>query len=143
MLSIDNEEVRASQIARLEKIRSTRDEGRAQACLKAITDLASTPSQSGMNSDLSKNFLGLAVDAARARCTVGEITQAMETVWGRHVAVDQMVSGAYKNEYGEAGEIDVVVAKVDEFAANEGRRPRILVAKMGQDGHDRGVLACN
>ena len=91
-----------------------------------------------MNSDLSKNFLGLSVEAARARCTVGEITQAMESVWGRHVAVDQMVSGAYKTEYGSANEIDIVVSKVDEFAANEGRRPRILVAKMGQDGHDRG-----
>ena len=92
-----------------------------------------------MNSDLSKNFLGLSVEAARARCTVGEITQAMESVWGRHVAVDQMVSGAYKTEYGSANEIDIVVSKVDEFAANEGRRPRILVAKMGQDGHDRGA----
>ena len=69
---------------------------------------------------------------------MGEITQAMESVWGRHVAVDQMVSGAYKTEYGSANEIDIVVSKVDEFAANEGRRPRILVAKMGQDGHDRG-----
>merc|ERR1719334_1404100 len=119
VLSIDNEKVRA--------------------CLGAITDLAGTTTQPGMNSDLSKNFLGLAVEAAKARATVGEITQAMESVWGRHVASDQMVSGAYKTEYGAAGEIDVVVAKVDEFAANEGRRPRILVAKMGQDGHDRGA----
>ena len=75
MLSIDNEEVRASQIARLERIRSSRDEERVRACLRAITDLAETPSQPGMNSDLSKNFLGLAVEAAKARATVGEITQ--------------------------------------------------------------------
>jgi len=139
VLSIDNEEVRASQIARLERIRSSRDEDRVRACLGAITQLASTPAKSGSNSDLSKNFLGLAVEAAKARATVGEITQAMESVWGRHVASDQMVSGAYKTEYGAAGEIDAVVAKVDEFAGNEGRRPRILVAKMGQDGHDRGA----
>ena len=139
VLQIDNEEVRAKQIKRLEDIRATRDEARAQACLQALTDLANTPVESGMNSDLKKNFLGLAVEAARARCTVGEITQSMEKVWGRHVANDQMVSGAYRNEYGESKDIDVVVQKVDEFAENEGRRPRILVAKMGQDGHDRGA----
>ena len=124
---------------RLEEIKKTRDEKKAQKCLTALTELAKKEPTPGMNSDVKQNFLGLAVEAARARCTVGEITQAMEKVWGRHVASDQMVSGAYKSEYGESTEIDNVVQKVEEFAKAEGRRPRILVAKMGQDGHDRGA----
>ena len=82
----------------------------------------------------------LAVDAARARCTVGEISGALEQVWGRHVAQDRLVSGAYKTEYGGSTEIDAIVTRIDKFAKKEGRRPRILVAKVGQDGHDRGLL---
>merc|ERR1711874_129993 len=74
-----------------------------------------------------------------ARCTVGEITKAMEAVFGRHVATDRMVSGAYRTEYGEGEEIAVVARNIDKFLEEEGRRPRILVAKMGQDGHDRGA----
>merc|ERR1711874_659414 len=85
------------------------------------------------------NVLSLAVEAARARCTVGEITKAMEAVFGRHVATDRMVSGAYRTEYGEGEEIAVVARNIDKFLEEEGRRPRILVAKMGQDGHDRGA----
>ena len=107
--------------------------------MAAIKQLHQAEPQAGENSDINKNLLGLAVEAAKARCTVGEITQAMEEVWGRHVASDRMVSGAYKTEYGSSSEIDDVVVKVQEFAENEGRRPRILVAKMGQDGHDRGA----
>lgn len=80
----------------------------------------------------------LAIEASRARCSVGEITDAMEAVYGRHVASDRMVSGAYKTEYGTSDEIEAVVKRCEEFVANEGRRPRILVAKVGQDGHDRG-----
>merc|ERR1711874_93564 len=85
------------------------------------------------------NVLSLAVEAARARCTVGEITKAMEAVFGRHVATDRMVSGAYRTEYGEGEEIAVMGRNIDKFLEEEGRRPRILVAKMGQDGHDRGA----
>merc|ERR1712228_508997 len=81
----------------------------------------------------------LAIAAARARCTVGEITRAMEAVYGRHVASDKMVSGAYRAEYGETNEIKAVTEAIESFAEEEGRRPRILVAKMGQDGHDRGA----
>ena len=139
VLSIDNEEVRGKQITRLNEIHANRDEEAAQQKLAAIKQLAAGEPQAGENSDIHKNLLGLAVEAAKARCTVGEITQAMEEVWGRHVASDRMVSGAYKTEYGSSSEIDDVVVRVQEFAENEGRRPRILVAKMGQDGHDRGA----
>ncbi|XP_015779249.1 PREDICTED: methylmalonyl-CoA mutase, mitochondrial-like [Acropora digitifera] len=79
------------------------------------------------------------ISAARVRCTVGEITEAMERVVGRHVASDRMVSGAYKTEFGETDEISQCIKKVEAFVEVEGRRPRILVAKMGQDGHDRGA----
>merc|ERR1712193_413341 len=85
------------------------------------------------------NLLELAISAARARCTVGEITRAMEAVYGRHVASDKMVSGAYRAEYGETNEIKAVTEAIESFAEEEGRRPRLLVAKMGQDGHDRGA----
>merc|ERR1712240_705064 len=80
-----------------------------------------------------------AVEAARARCTVGVISSAMEKVFGRHVASDKMVSGAYRSEYGETEEIEAVAKAINSFQEEEGRRPRILVAKMGQDGHDRGA----
>ena len=131
VLSIDNEEVRKSQMDRLEKIRKTRDEAAAQACLDKLAAAAAGENEG--------NLLGLAIDAARARCTVGEITQAMEKTFGRHVASDRLVSGAYKSEYGDADEIQAVTDKIESFVADEGRRPRILVAKMGQDGHDRGA----
>merc|ERR1711879_1125321 len=85
------------------------------------------------------NLLELAISAARARCTVGEITRAMEAVYGRHVASDKMVSGAYRAEYGETDELSKTIEKSKDFENKEGRRPRILVAKMGQDGHDRGA----
>ncbi|TRY62736.1 hypothetical protein TCAL_08681 [Tigriopus californicus] len=131
VLSIDNEEVRASQIARLDKIRSSRDNQKAQDCLEALREVAAKEKEG--------NLLELAIHCARARCTVGEITQAMEKEYGRHVANDRLVSGAYRTEYGEAEEIQAVTNKIDEFVQDEGRRPRILVAKMGQDGHDRGA----
>jgi len=85
------------------------------------------------------NIMALAIDAARARCTVGEISTAMENVYGRHVASDRLVSGAYRTEYGESEEITAVTEAIQTFQDGEGRRPRILVAKMGQDGHDRGA----
>ena len=130
VLSIDNAEVKVKQIARLESIRASRDSQAAEACLAAIQETA----KSGQG-----NLLELAIAAARARCTVGEITRAMEAVYGRHVASDKMVSGAYRAEYGETNEIKAVTEAIESFAEEEGRRPRILVAKMGQDGHDRGA----
>ena len=80
------------------------------------------------------------MEAARARCTVGEISGALESVWGRHVAQDRLVSGAYKTEYGGSAEMDVIMKRIEGFVKKEGRRPRILVAKVGQDGHDRGTV---
>merc|ERR1719278_1229052 len=130
VLSIDNAEVKVKQIARLESIRASRDSQAAEASLAAIQESA----KSGQG-----NLLELAIAAARARCTVGEITRAMEAVYGRHVASDKMVSGAYRAEYGETNEIKAVTEAIESFAEEEGRRPRILVAKMGQDGHDRGA----
>lgn len=130
VLIIDNEEVKAKQLARLAAVKSNRDAAAAAKCLQDLEDCANSG---------NGNLLELAVAAARARCTVGEITQAMERVYGRHVASDRLVSGAYRNEYGETEEITAVAKAIDNFQEVEGRRPRILVAKMGQDGHDRGA----
>jgi len=130
VLSIDNTEVKEKQLARLAAIRASRDSEAVQSCLNTIEAAA----RSGEG-----NLLDLAIKAARARCTVGEITKAMEAVYGRHVASDKMVSGAYRTEYGETDEIKAVTAAIEAFSEAEGRRPRILVAKMGQDGHDRGA----
>jgi len=129
VLSIDNTLVRKKQIDRLTKVRQTRDADKVQAALKAITE--SCRSGDG-------NLMALSIDAARARASVGEITDAMEEVFGRHVASDRLVSGAYKSEYVMEEEIAQVAKRVESFHDREGRRPRILVAKVGQDGHDRG-----
>jgi len=129
VLRIDNTAVRTQQIEKIKQIRATRDSAKAAACLSKLTDIARTR---------DGNILAAAIDASRARCTVGEISDALEAVFGRYVATSAMVSGAYKSEYGSNTEIDAVVAKIRDFAAAEGRQPRILVAKMGQDGHDRG-----
>jgi len=131
VLSIDNKEVKEKQLARLASIRATRNVEKVEKCLKDLEERAAG-SKDG-------NFLHLAVEAARERCTVGEITKAMEKVFGRHVASDKMVSGAYRSEYGETEDIVKVTDAIDRFQEDEGRRPRILVAKMGQDGHDRGA----
>lgn len=131
VLTVDNTMVRDSQIAKIKAIRESRDNAKAEAALNAITEAASSG---------TGNLLGLAVEAARVRATVGEISMAMEKVFGRHVASDRMVSGAYKSTFGEEdAEITAVIARVNAFQEQEGRRPRILVAKMGQDGHDRGA----
>lgn len=131
VLMVDNTMVRDAQIAKIKGIRESRDNAKAEAALNAITEAA----KSGTG-----NLLGLAVEAARLRATVGEISMAMEKVFGRHVASDRMVSGAYKSTFGEEdAEITAVIARVNAFQEQEGRRPRILVAKMGQDGHDRGA----
>jgi len=130
VLKIDNSSVRARQVARLARLRASRDEHATKQALDAI----SRGAESG-----SGNLLALAVDAARARATVGEISGALERVYGRYKARVQAVRGVYSAEM-DADERGIarVLEAVDRFAASEGRRPRILVAKMGQDGHDRG-----
>ena len=114
VLSIDNKEVRTQQINRLNEVKAARDGGKAQAALEALTEGAAG----------GGNVLALAVECARARCTVGEISQAMEKVFGTHTANDRLVSGAYKSEYGDAAEIDAVMREVEAFIEAEGRRPR-------------------
>jgi methylmalonyl-CoA mutase len=129
VLSIDNTAVRESQIARLEKIRADRDDAKVAAALQALTD--------GARGD--GNLLELAVAAARERATVGEISDAMEDVFGRHRAVIQSISGVYGAAYEGDEEYAAIQKEIAEFAAAEGRRPRMMVAKLGQDGHDRGA----
>jgi len=127
--SIDNDQVRDSQIARLKQIRARRDEA---ACAAALTAL-----EQGAQGD--GNLLALAVEAARARASVGEISMAMEKVFGRHRAEVKTLAGVYGAAYeGDAG-FAAIQADVEAFAEEEGRRPRMLVVKMGQDGHDRGA----
>jgi methylmalonyl-CoA mutase len=126
---IDNTEVRDSQIRALQHIRATRDQAKCQAALDALT--------AGAAGD--GNLLALSIDAARARATVGEISDAMEKVFGRHRAVVRTISGVYEKAYeGDEG-FERIQREVGEFAAVEGRRPRMLVVKLGQDGHDRGA----
>ncbi|OEU72518.1 MAG: methylmalonyl-CoA mutase [Desulfuromonadales bacterium C00003093] len=130
VLDIDNATVRESQIARLQKMRAERDQSACQQALDAIT--AACESGGG-------NLLDLSVKAARLRASVGEISDAMEKVYGRHKAEIRLVSGAYGSVVEADKDFTELKQRVEEFAAKEGRRPRILVAKMGQDGHDRGA----
>ncbi|MCP4092555.1 MAG: methylmalonyl-CoA mutase [Planctomycetes bacterium] len=129
VLSVDNQMVRDAQLARLAQLRKERDQAKVDVALTALTTCA----QGGEG-----NLLELAVLAARAKATVGEITSALEEVFGRHQATVQAVSGVYSGAVGDNKDLDKVRAKVESFLADHGRRPRILVAKMGQDGHDRG-----
>jgi len=126
---IDNRAVRAQQIARLERVRATRDR---EAVEKTLTALREGAAGKG-------NLLALAIDAARARATVGEISDAMESVFGRYRAEIRSVSGIYGGAYEGDNEFAAIRGEVEAFAREEGRRPRILVAKIGQDGHDRGA----
>jgi methylmalonyl-CoA mutase len=128
VLKVDNSSVRAQQIAKLRRLREERDETACQEALDALTRAAGGEG----------NLLELAVHAARAKATVGEISYALEKVYGRHASQIRTISGVYRNEAGESPAVDRTRALVDAFAEAEGRRPRILVAKMGQDGHDRG-----
>ncbi len=133
ILEVDNSAVREQQVARLAEVRAGRDAEAATHALDALTQAAATG---------EGNLLALAVDAARARATLGEISGALESVWGRHKAVIRSIAGVYRAEYGHSDNDDAigrVRRMADDFAAAEGRRPRILVAKMGQDGHDRGA----
>jgi methylmalonyl-CoA mutase len=127
---VDNHAVRDSQIDRLKKIRETRSSEAVQSALAALTGAAQTG---------SGNLLDLAIKASRLRATVGEISDALETVWGRHRATNQTVSGVYSAAFGEDGTMQAIRSLTDSFALAEGRRPRIMIAKLGQDGHDRGA----
>jgi methylmalonyl-CoA mutase len=130
ILEIDNTVVRQKQIDRIRQMKEERDEGKVKAALDAITEAV----RSG-----NANLLELSINAARSRATIGEISDAIEKVSGRHKAVIRSVSGVYSSNFSNADEIDEVKEMTDEFLENEGRRPRILIAKMGQDGHDRGA----
>ncbi len=130
ILEVDNLKVRDGQIARLAQIRATRDGARVQQALQALTEAA----RSGEG-----NLLGLSIEAVRARATVGEISDALEQVYGRHRADIQKVTGVYAAAYDSAEGWDKLKAEIDAFAEEEGRRPRVMIAKLGQDGHDRGA----
>ncbi|MCU0245986.1 MAG: methylmalonyl-CoA mutase [Bryobacter sp.] len=130
VLEVDNHAVRESQIARLQQVKTGRDAAKAQAALEALTNCAATG---------EGNLLELSVNAARARCTLGEISDALEKVFDRYQATPKAIRGVYSSESASDAEFQKARAMADEFAQMEGRRPRILVAKMGQDGHDRGA----
>jgi methylmalonyl-CoA mutase len=130
VLKVDNTAVREAQIARLRELRAERDDSALRPKLEALTKCAETG---------EGNLLELAIDAARHRATVGEISDALESVWGRYQATIRSIEGVYRSEVGKDSEaIDRVRARSQQFLDTHGRRPRILVAKMGQDGHDRG-----
>lgn len=130
ILDIDNTIVRQKQIERLEEMKANRDEQEVQKHLARLTQAAKTGEE---------NLLAVAVDAARARASLGEISDAIEEVSGRHKAVIRSISGVYSSNFSDGDLIQEVKQMTEEFQENEGRRPRILVAKMGQDGHDRGA----
>ena len=129
ILSIDNQDVREQQLNKLKIIKESRDE---EICQQTLENIESTAKNGG-------NLLEVAIQAAKARATVGEISLAMENVFGRHQAVAQSISGVYRSEYEGDGEFMKIEEKIAKFAAAHGRRPRILVVKLGQDGHDRGA----
>jgi methylmalonyl-CoA mutase len=130
VLDIDNSAVRESQIARLKKLRAERNSGEVSAALAALTKSAETG---------EGNLLALAVDAARKRASLGEISEALEKVYGRYQAVIRSISGVYAAESQSSDEFKKAHEMVETFTKLEGRRPRIMVVKMGQDGHDRGA----
>jgi methylmalonyl-CoA mutase len=130
ILEVDNTKVREAQIARLAELRSNRDEAKVQSALQRLEEAA----RSG-----NGNLLALAVDCARERASLGEISMAMEKVYGRHQATIRSISGVYSSESMNDADFEKAKSMVAEFAELEGRRPRIMIAKMGQDGHDRGA----
>jgi methylmalonyl-CoA mutase len=130
ILEVDNTAVREAQIKRLNELKAARDQAAVARALDALTAAAR---------DGQGNLLELAVTAAQARATLGEISAAMEKVFGRHQAVTRTIAGVYRSEFGASPEIEEVRALTDAFAVREGRRPRIYIAKLGQDGHDRGA----
>jgi methylmalonyl-CoA mutase len=131
ILEVDNDAVRKSQVERLNSVKANRDNSKVQAILQALTDCASGKTQA--------NLLDLAVEAARLRATLGEISSALEVVYGRYQATIHAISGVYAKEIANDEAFMQAQALAEEFAQLEGRRPRMLVAKVGQDGHDRGA----
>src|SRR5690606_37713724 len=127
---IDNAKVRAEQIAQLERIKASRDEAKCQSMLAALREYAAKD---------EGNLLEAAIEAARARATLGEISSAMEDVFGRHRAVTKVISGVYAGGYGDDPQLKSVTDRIEAFKASRGRAPSIFIAKMGQDGHDRGA----
>ncbi|AVQ79953.1 MULTISPECIES: methylmalonyl-CoA mutase [unclassified Variovorax] len=129
-LSIDNVKVREQQVARLQKIRASRDTARVQAALDALTEAAENN---------TGNLLALSIDAVRLRATVGEISDALEKSFGRHRADTQKVTGVYAAAYDSAEGWEALKTEINAFAEEQGRRPRVMISKLGQDGHDRGA----
>ena len=128
VLKVENSRVRAEQLAKLQQLRADRDQSKVEAALQELSRAAAGDG----------NLLELSIDAARAKATVGEISDALEKVYGRHAAEIRTISGVYRDEIGKGTNIASATELVEKFAEADGRRPRILVAKMGQDGHDRG-----
>jgi methylmalonyl-CoA mutase len=148
VLQIDNTQVRKGQIERINKVKASRDEAAVKDILAKL-EASARKEVSTSNGDDPDNLMKLCVDAAKARCTLGEISLALENAWGRHVPTTGVVQGAYSASFNDVGpsgsaskkveEYQAILKRVEAFEADEGRRPRILVAKMGQDGHDRGA----
>ncbi|MBB3637015.1 MULTISPECIES: methylmalonyl-CoA mutase [Variovorax] len=130
ILSIDNVKVREQQVARLQKIRASRDGAKVQAALDALTEAAENN---------TGNLLALSIDAVRLRATVGEISDALEKSFGRHRADTQKVTGVYAAAYDSAEGWETLKTEINAFAEEQGRRPRVMISKLGQDGHDRGA----
>ncbi|MEY3000357.1 MAG: hypothetical protein RL648_571 [Verrucomicrobiota bacterium] len=131
ILNVDNSAVRDAQIRRLEQLRRERDGAACERALERLTKAAA--------GEIQENLLALAVEATQARASLGEISAALEKVYGRHQAVIRSISGVYGKEFGDQSEVERIRDRTAAFAEREGRRPRILIAKMGQDGHDRGA----
>jgi len=147
VLKVENSRVRAEQLAKLQELRASRDQSAVDAALAELSRAAAAhgAAAAGVGAPpacggdgLGNNLLALAIDAARAKATVGEISDALEKVYGRHQAEIRTIAGVYRHEAGKATNIATATHLVEKFAEADGRRPRILVAKMGQDGHDRG-----
>jgi methylmalonyl-CoA mutase len=130
ILDIDNHAVRENQVQRLERLRASRDARAVRAALDALTESARTG---------KGNLLDLSIQAIRARATVGEVSDALEQVWGRHRADTQKVTGVYAAAYDSAEGWAQLQREIAEFGQAQGRRPRVMIAKLGQDGHDRGA----
>jgi methylmalonyl-CoA mutase len=137
VLKVENTRVRAEQLAKLEELRASRDQSAVDAALAELSRAAAAHGRAGADG-LGNNLLALAIDAARVKATVGEISDALEKVYGRHQAEIRTIAGVYRDAAGKATNITSAMELVEKFAEADGRRPRILVAKMGQDGHDRG-----
>jgi methylmalonyl-CoA mutase len=138
VLKVENSRVRAEQIAKLQQLRADRDQAAVDAALAELSRAADADGRRRGGSESEGNLLELAINAARANATVGEISDALEKVWGRHQADIRTIAGVYRDEVGKVSNISQANELVQKFAEADGRRPRILVAKMGQDGHDRG-----